>query len=544
MSSIDRRTFVGFGALATAGVFVESALSTACAPSTTAVGSSGAIVQTTAGQVRGLVQDKVHTFKGVPYGASTADAGRFMPPAKPQPWNSPRDAFTLGPRAPQIFGGEPAEVAATDPREALGEDCLCLNVWTPSPSDGRRRPVMVWLHGGGYTSGSGSYSMYDGKELARKHDVVAISVNHRLNVFGFLYLAEIGGAKYANASNVGMLDIVAALEWVRDNIAAFGGDPANVTIFGQSGGAGKVSTLMAMPSAKGLFHRAIAQSGSNVRGLTRSDANKTAETVLSKLGLTTSQVDDLQTMPMERLLSVMRGPGPGAPGALTLGPVVDGRTLPSSPFEPSAPALSNDIPLLTGTTATEVTFFSNTQLDPIDDATFRMRVKELLKVNDAKADKVIAVYRKNRPTSNNIDLFLRMSTDAGFFPQGVDTQASRKAAAGKAPVYVYRFEWYSPVREGKLKAYHTLEIPFVFDNVDGSPTMTGVGKERYALADRMSAAWVAFARTGNPKHPGLPDWPPFNADQRPTMVFDNDCKLVNDPGGEERASLMAARDTA
>jgi para-nitrobenzyl esterase len=249
-------------------------------------------------------------------------------------------------------------------------------------------------------------------------------------------------------------------------------------------------------------------------------------------------------MPIDRLLSVVRGPGPGAPGALTLGPVVDGRTLPSSPFEPSAPALSNDIPLLTGTTATEVTFFSNTQLDPIDDATFRMRVKELLKVNDAKADKVIAVYRKNRPTSNNIDLFLRMSTDAGFFRQGVDTQAIRKAAAGMAPVYVYRFDWYSPVREGRLKAYHTLEIPFVFDNVDGSQTMTGVGKERYALADRMSAAWVAFARTGNPQHPGLPDWPPFNAAQRPTMVFDNDCKLVNDPGGEERASLMAARDTA
>jgi para-nitrobenzyl esterase len=543
MSSIDRRAFVGFGALATAGVFVESALGNGCARST-AVGSSGAIVQTTAGQVRGVVQDKVHAFKGVPYGASTAGGGRFMPPAKPQPWNGARDALTLGPRAPQIFGGEPAEVAATDPREALGEDCLCLNIWTPSPWDGRRRPVMVWLHGGGFSSGSGGYSMYDGKELARKHDAVAISVNHRLNVFGFLYLAEIGGAKYADASNVGMLDIVAALEWVRDNVAAFGGDPGNVTIFGQSGGAGKVSTLMAMPSAKGLFHRAIAQSGSNLRGISRSDANKTAETVLSKLGLTTSQVDELQSVPMDRLLSVMRGPGPGAPGALTLGPVVDGRTLPASPFEPSAPALSEDIPLLTGTTATEVTFFANTQLDPIDDATFRMRVKELLKANDAQADKVIAVYRKNRPTSNNIDLFLRMSTDAGFFRQGVDTQASRKAAAGKAPVYVYRFEWYSPVREGKLKAYHTLEIPFVFDNVDGSPTMTGVGKERYALADRMSAAWVAFARTGNPQHPGLPDWPPFDANRRPTMVFDNDCKLVNDPGGEERASLMAARDTA
>ena len=208
-------------------------------------------MQTTAGKVRGLVQNNVHTFKGVPYGATTGGAGRFMPPGKLQPWTGVREAIALGPRAPQIFGGEPPEVAATDPREALGEDCLCLNVWTPNPGGGQRRPVMVWLHGGGFTSGSGSYSMYDGKELARKHDVVAISVNHRLNVFGFLYLAELGGGKYARASNAGMLDIVAALEWVRDNIAAFGGDPNNVTIFGQSGGAGKVSTLMAMPAAKG-----------------------------------------------------------------------------------------------------------------------------------------------------------------------------------------------------------------------------------------------------------------------------------------------------
>lgn len=525
---IDRRAFLGYGAVTAASVLTGLSQST------------GTTVETTAGKVRGALIDKVHTFKGVPYGASTAGSARFMPPAKPAPWTGVRDTIKLGPRAPQIFGGEPPEVEATDPREALGEDCLCLNLWTPIPGRGQRRPVMVWLHGGGFMVGSGSYSMYDGKELARKHDVVAISVNHRLNLLGFLYLAEIGGAKYANAGNAGMLDIVAVLEWVRDNIEAFGGDPNNVTIFGQSGGAGKVSTLMGMPAAKGLFHRAIVQSGS-FRAVSAAEGTKTTETVLTRLGLTAKQVDDLQKLPTDRLLSAINGSGPGAGPALNLSPVVDGKTLPRSPFEPTATSLSENVPLLTGTTATETTFFANTQVDPIDDATFKMRVKELLRVDDAQAYKVIAIYRKNRPKSDNIDLFLRMSTDAGFFRQGVDIQAERKAAAAKAPVYMYRFEWYSPVRQGKLKAYHTLEIPFVFDNVDGSPTMTGGGKDRYALAEKMSNAWVAFARTGNPSHKGIPTWTPFNSNQRPTMVFDNEVKIVNDPYREERLALNAIR---
>jgi para-nitrobenzyl esterase len=299
---------------------------------------------------------------------------------------------------------------------------------------------------------------------------------------------------------------------------------------------------MAMPAAKGLFHRAIAQSGSAVRGASPADATKTAETVLMRLGFDRRHLDELQKVPLDRLLAAAQGTAPG--GGLTLSPVVDGKTLLSHPFEPAAPALSASVPFLTGTTATEVTFFANAQLEPVDDATFRTRVKELLRVNDAQADTVIAVYRKNRPKSDNIDLFLRMSTDASFFRQGVDTQAERKAAAGNAPVYMYRYEWYSPVRDGKLKSYHTLEIPFVFDNVDGAATMTGTGQDRYALADKMSRAWVAFAKTGNPNHPGLPDWRPFNVSERPTMVFDNECALVNDPGAEERRALIAARAAA
>jgi para-nitrobenzyl esterase len=546
---MNRRTFVsiGGGMLAsgvlrresTATLFAQAA-ATAQSPSSS---SKGPIVDTTSGKVRGAELNGVATFKGVPYGGSTAGAGRFMPPGKPKAWTGVRDALAFGPRAPQFYGGEPPEVAATDPREPLGEDCLVLNVWTPDASARQKRPVMVWLHGGGFTSGSASYTMYDGKELARKHDVVVVGVNHRLNVFGFLYLAELGGPQFAHASNAGMLDIVAALEWVRDNIGNFGGDPASVTIFGQSGGAGKVSTLMAMPSAKGLFHRAIAQSGAALTGAKGADATKTAEAVLQKLGLSRNQLVELQKMPMERVLEVARG-GLGQPGALNFGPVVDGSTLPRDPFTPTAPDLSAGIPFLTGTTATEVTFFGNTALDPLDDRALHMRVKDTLRVDDGTTVSIIALYKKSRPKASNLDVALLIATDSSFFRSGVETQAERKAAQGKAPAYVYRFEWYSPIRDGKLRSYHTLEIPFVFDNVDGNKTMTGSGQDRYALADKMSRAWVAFAKTGNPNHGGLPKWEPFTAAQRATMVFNDECRAVNDPHGEERKALAALKSRA
>lgn len=535
---MNRRSFLSVSSAAATGVLIGGRLSDLLAQSVK--GTPGATVDTATGKVRGLLQNKVHAFRGVPYGASTAGAGRFLPPAKLTPWTGARDTFELGIRAPQFYGGEPPEVAAMDLREAYGEDCLCLNVWTPSPGAGQKRPVMVWLHGGGFASGSAGYRMYDGQELARKHDVVLVGVNHRLNIFGYLYLAEIGGEKYANASNVGMLDIVAALEWVRDNIAAFGGDPGNVTIFGQSGGAGKVSTLMAMPAAKGLFHRAIAQSGSNVRGVPKSEATKTTEALLARLSLKANQLDELQKLPLEQVLGVTKGAGFG-PGALRLAPVVDGRTLPADPFDPTAPELSANVPFLLGSTATEVTFFPNTSLDPIDEATLRTRVKETLRADDAQADQVIAVYRKSRAKASNLDLFLVLATDASQFRSGVDTQAERKAAQAKAPTYMYRFEWYSPVREGKLRSFHCLEIPFVFDNVDGCKEMTGSGSDRQPLADKMSHAWVAFARTGNPSHSGIPKWEPFNANQRGTLVFDKECQFVNDPHGDERRAVTAAQ---
>ena len=540
---IDRRQFVGLGTLAASaaatgvwsGAFAQSAPVTA-----------GATVETTAGKVRGAVQGKVQAFKGVPYGGSTAPPNRFMPPTKPKAWTGVRDTMQLGQRSPQLLsdfhGFVPPEVEAMDRDEAMGEDCLMLNVWTPGVGASAKRPVMVWLHGGGYSSGSGGFICYDGAELAGKHDVVVVTVNHRLSVFGYLYLAGIGGEKYATASNVGQLDILAALEWVRDNIAAFGGDPKNVTLFGQSGGGGKVSTALAMPAAKGLFQRAIVQSGAAIRGGTKDAANKTAEEFLSRLSLTAKDIDKLQTLPMEQILATsdtQKGKRP----PLNTGPVVDGRTLPIDPFEPVAAAQSADIPLLIGTTETEVTFFPGMPLDPMDDADFRKRVKGLVrKASDAQVDQLITAYRTGRPKDSNTDLLLIMSSDGGF-RAGVLTEADRKAQQ-KAAVYQYYFTWRSPVRDGKLRSFHTIEIPFVFDNVDNCQSMTGKGADRHALADRMAKAWVAFARTGDPNHAGLPRWGKFDTTTRATMVFDKECKVVNDPHAAEQKLLRQLQSLA
>jgi para-nitrobenzyl esterase len=531
---MNRRSFIG-GTVAAAGLVAGAGKAFAAKEEGAA---AGPVVDTAYGKIRGSAGNKVLAFRGVPYGASTAGAGRFMPPAKPQPWTSVKDCTGLGPIAPQTLPGiEPPEVASTIPKPMLSEDCLVLNVWTQSTRPGKR-PVMVWLHGGGFTGGSAGYTIYDGANLARKRDVVVVGINHRLNAFGFLYLADIGGPAWAQASNAGMLDIVAALQWVHDNIAHFGGDPGNVTIFGQSGGGGKVATLQAMPAAKGLFHRAIQQSGSNNRGVSREAANKTAEAYLAKVGVKPDQLDKLHDIPMQQLIDATLGP-------FQFAPVVDGKTLPANPFDPSAPDISADVPLLIGSTEDEITFFQgsplfNFPLDPIDDATLHKNMKQYLRADDADVDRVIAAYKKERAGIGNLDVFVRAASDA-FVRTGLLTEADHKLALRKAPVYVYYFDWKSPVRDGKLGAYHTLEIPFVFENVDEAKSMTGDSKDRYALEDRMSAAWAAFARSGNPNAKGLPNWPAYNTDQRPTMILGNDCKVVNDPNREELAALTSIK---
>src|SRR5579863_7004753 len=544
MKTLNRRAFLGRGTAAVSvfagGLAGANRASGAAAKSD----SGGPVVSTNAGKIRGAMQGKINAFKGIPYGASTEGAGRFMPPAKPQAWTGVRDALELGPASPQVPSTLIPESMAQQPKGdgAGSEDCLHLNVWTPSVGGGKR-PVMVWFHGGGYSAASANWAMYDGANLAAKQDVVVVTVNHRLNVFGYLYLADLGGEKYARSSNVGMLDTVTALEWVHDNIAAFGGDPANVTIFGQSGGGGKVSTLMGMPAAKGLFHRAIAMSGSNVNGTPRERANKSTEAFLATLGLKSNQVDQLQKLPVADLLKAMR-----ATRGLALSPVVDGRTLPAGPFDPIASDLSANVPFMIGSTETEVTWSTTIDLDPIDDSSLHARVKDSLKVDDAAADQLIGVYRKGWPKADNETLFLILSTDVSNFRTGTDTEAERKTAAGQtpghAPVYKYYFQWYSPVREGKLRSYHTLDIPFVFENVDITVSMNGSGPDRYPLADKMSATWAAFARTGNPNHKGIPKWAPFTLDRRTTMIWNNETRVADDPFREERLARIAAKVTA
>jgi para-nitrobenzyl esterase len=535
---MDRRSFIGLGTLGMSAL-VDGRFARAWAADGKPV--PGATVTTTSGKVRGTVEDQVHSFKGVPYAASTAGANRFMLPAKREPWTDVRDCFELGLRAPQLsssFHGQvPPEFESMDRDEPMGEDCLVLNIWTPSVGAGAKRPVMVWLHGGGYTSGSGGFVCYDGTQLAKKHDVVAISLNHRLTVLGYLYLAGIGGEKYASSSNLGNLDIIAALGWIRDNIALFGGDPNNVTIYGQSGGGGKVSSLMAMPAAKGLFHRAIVQSGAAVKGVPRDTANKSAEMFLAKLNLKPDQVNQLETMSIDQLLQATTPAGmPGGPG-LSLAPVVDGHSLPADPFDPVASGVSAGVPLLIGTVEDEVAFFPNQILDPIDDASLHTHVKQILRnASDDQVDKLIAAYRAGRPGASNTDLYLIIASDATF-RAGVVTEADRKALQGQGAVYQYYFTWKSPVRDGKLRAFHTIEIPFVFDNVDAAKSMTGSGTDRYALAEKVSSAWVAFARTGNPNTKLAPSWETFDTTKRAVMIINDDWKLVNDPHGEEQRLL-------
>jgi para-nitrobenzyl esterase len=499
----------------------------------------GSIVETKAGRVRGLSIDGVQSFKSVPYGASTAGARRFLPPLDAAPWTGVREAFAFGPRAPQVLAPFVPEWQPLTGTEPMSEDCLHLNVWTPKAATGGTRPVMVWLHGGGYTGGSPAALPYDGANLARRHDVVVVSITHRLNVLGFMHLSELGGDRFAEASNAGLKDIIAGLSWVRDNIDRFGGDPKNVTIFGQSGGAGKVSTLLGMPAAQGLFHRAIAQSGSAVTSMPAATATQNADALMSRLGLKSHQADELLRLPVDQVLAAMQAPTGGRGFATS--PVVDGTSLPRDVFSPAATPLSATIPLLIGSTETEVTWNVNADYTaPADAAALRNRVVRTLRTDVTKAETLIGVYQHGRPRASLLDLAFIMETDASQFRTGVDTQAERKSAAGRAPVYMYRFQWYSPVSGGRLRAMHCMDIPFAFDNVGNSQSIVGDGADRQPLADRMSNAWVAFARTGDPNHAGLPRWDTFTPDDRKTMMLNTECRLVRDPYRDERLAIAAA----
>ena len=498
------------------------------------------IVETRSGKVRGARRDGVLSFKGIPYGQSTAGANRFMPPIAATPWMGVRDALDYGPRAPQNERPSAAPHVAwiRDTRPA-SEDCLVLNVYTPAAGGGKR-PVMVYIHGGGFISGSSGSAGIDGTNLAKNGDVVVVSMNHRLNVFGHCYLGAFD-KRFADSGNVGMLDLVAALKWVRDNIAQFGGDAGNVTIFGQSGGASKVAVLMAMPDAKGLFHKAIVQSASSLlRMAPAPDAERAAHAVLSELGLDKTGLEELQRVPADKLLAAMSA-SIKATGIDNNRPTVDGRSLPTHPFDPTAPVLSAQVPLLIGTCETETAFdFSqNPKNFMLNAQEAHARVKFLLGVDDAGAARYLDAYGKTHPGATPSELVIYIFSDYKYRQNDIKA-AERKAAQGGAPAYMYLFTWRTPVLNGNLKTPHTLCIPFVFGTVDIAAGITGTSPTRYALSEKVQGAWLAFAKSGNPNHKGLPQWKPYSAAERTTMIFDDTCKAVNDPAGADRTVINTA----
>jgi para-nitrobenzyl esterase len=490
-------------------------------------------VDTAGGSLEGTRDKGVSSFLGVPYAAPPTGERRFLPPQPAPGWAGVARATEFGPMAMQLTGGRQSALGGSPGVEA-SEDCLTLNVWTPGESG--RRPVMVWLHGGGYSVGNSSRDLYNGANLARRDDVVVVSANHRLGLFGFLYLGELLGERYRESANVGMLDWVAVLEWVRDSIGAFGGDPDCVTIFGESGGGGKVSALLCMPQAAGLFHRAIIESGPPFQFPDLDKAVATTGKVVSALGLSAGELETLATIDAHKLLDVQVALGAGggpSPGGMSFAPTVDGLVLPDYPEPALAGGASAGVPLVIGTNLDEARFMIVMAPhladggEAIDGAEL---VERLQPGFDNDVGPLVARYRGVYPDLSNIDLMLAIESDQ--FRIRSLRLAEHKVAGSVAPVYSYLFRWTSDAQPG-LGSFHGLEMPFVFANLT---TMRGLatspGAER--LAERMCSAWGAFARTGVPAAAGLPTWRPFATGERATMVIDDEWVLEDDPLAETR----------
>ncbi len=494
-------------------------------------------VSTRNGPVVGYEDPGLKVFKGLRYGAAPTGLARFKPPSPPGPWKEPLPAVAYG--APAIQSGlapgerrtSPGDPPAPD-EPASSEDCLFLNLWTPG-LDEAKRPVMVWLHGGGFANGSGGAAMYDGGALARKGDAVIVTVNHRLNVFGYLHLGEAFGPDYASSGMAGMLDLVLALEWVRDNIAAFGGDPANVTLFGESGGGWKVSLLMAMPAAKGLFHKAIIQSGPGLRAKPRADAAATARVLLQALDVSTPEA--LAAVPAE-VLSRTSAALPGDVMRL-FAPVLDGAALTRDPFDPDATPLAADIPLIIGTNKDESTLFMFTH-PRFGAFTEEDALKHAEAAAPGRGVQLLAALRRAFPDYSETHLATAAATAGGMW-KGSITLAERKAAQD-AGVWMYLLTWETPVARGRLRSPHAIEIPLVFDNVEVARNFVGRGEDPQRLADQMSSAWLAFARTGDPNVAGLTPWPRYDANRRATLVFDIESRVIADPYSELRQIVQAS----
>ncbi|MFZ1941253.1 MAG: carboxylesterase/lipase family protein [Terracidiphilus sp.] len=508
------------------------------------------VVETSSGRIRGFERNGVYVFKGVPYGASTSGTLRFTPPERPEPWTGVRNALSYGRVCPQQdsahFDMDGKNLASTDEDTFLlhrgaavavpGEDCLRVNIWTPEINGSRKRPVMVYMHGGGFSGGSGHDLLsYEGESLARHHDVVVVNHNHRLNVYGYLNLEAIGGEMFAKSANVGMLDIVKVLEWVRTHITSFGGDPDNVTIFGQSGGGGKVAALMAMPAAKGLFNRAIIQSGPFLKSLSPDYSGRVAELLMAELGLSKSKVKELQKISVDRLSgaaaeAIKKASTPSTSrhagfGEDDWGPTVDGRILPHHPFDPESLAISANVPLITGTNLNE-------SVNGLDRPGINsMTVEEMTRlVRDSfhsDAEAIIAAYQQEYPKANPFGLYATIEASRWRIP--AFSQAARKAAIGAAPAYSYIYSWRTPTLDNRPGTFHASEISFVFDNAEICDHYSAGDPNAFVLSKQMSTAWVNFARTGNPNHSDLPHWPTYAADTCATMYFDAPCEVRSDP---------------
>jgi para-nitrobenzyl esterase len=484
---------------------------------------SNTIVESAYGKLQGEQIDGVFAWKGVPFAKPPVGSLRFRAPELPDSWEGIRDATSFSPVAPQTQR-EIMEFFGNDVSN-MNEDCLYLNVWSPG-ADNKKRPVMVWIHGGAFVSGSGSSSWYDGASFAAQGDVVVVTINYRLGILGFLHLGEIGGAEYATSGNCGILDQVAALKWVQDNIAAFGGDPNNVTVFGESAGAMSIGVLLGFPSAQGLFHKAILQSGAAANVHSAATATKVAGHLLAALQVEQTNLSKLEELPVEQLIQAS-----DLVPAMSLGPVIDGISLPRHPEEAVADGSVKDVSILIGTNKDEYNIFS--VFDPEWKNADETKVTKLFEKTFGPLVPVISnTLAANKPLSQ--ELFNKILTTSIFtYPAQKLSELQVKQGA---PVWMYRFDWETKVFGGALKATHALEIPFVFNTLQmpNTENFTGSSPDRQLVADQMHQAWINFARNGNPNTENLPEWPRYDVIERSTMIFNIESTVVNDPNREER----------
>jgi len=505
------------------------------------VGDNVAVAQTEYGKVRGYILRDIYQFKGIPYGASTAGANRFMPPVKPEPWDGIRNTLNPGPSAPQVmgYGRTPESVGFFVDHwnyDLISEDCLKLNVWTPALDKGKR-PVLVWLHGGGFSSGNAiEQDGYDGENLSRYGDIVFCSVNHRLNSFGYTDLAKVGGEKYRHSGNVGMLDIIAALQWVHNNIGNFGGDPDNVTIIGQSGGGSKVSIIASMPAAKGLVHKGVALSGNTIQGADKEYAEGLGEYIVKAAGLEPEQIDQLQQMPWEEYYALAnrasREYARTIPAGTRAGfsPVADGIDLPAGLFFDPADESIPDIPMLYCTTLQEQN--PNREDASLEDVTLDDVVERLTSRFGAKTHDVVYAYAQAFPQYRPIEIWgMVVSSRANV------VRCANRKTGQDSPVYMAWFGFQPPLFDGRQRSFHCLDISFWFHNTDLMLTHSGGGARPRKLSDKMADALVAFMRTGNPNCKSLPEWPEYTEETGALMFLDDECKVMNDPDRQCRALM-------